>query len=423
MTSLTEIRIAGRFRLEEILDKGNFSTVYFGRHVHSNKLLALKLEDRKSKFPQVSFESQVLRRLKGTIGIPELIWSGSNGDFNCLVLQKLGSNLQTLCKNCGGSFSLKTSMMILDQLLGIFELIHSKWVIHRDIKPENFCIGEDSWNKNKFFMIDFGLSKIFYSEKEGHIEKRGGKSLLGKDLYASVNNHKGEELSRRDDLESLIYMILHLMTGSLPWQSIAGKKKTNKVMKNQQLKEIKKQFLMSKFWKLARVKLRSSDSVLSDSQDVLVKIPEGIKEIYEDVINLGFEQEPRYLKYRKIVKCIMMENKLENDYLFDWVFIPLKKNINENLDEIDKLIEGDYEFSEEEDDIIDDLIGFYESDKNVIDFNLREIRKQNKKYDVTGDVDETLEDSEILKQIEEKKNNLEVGKKKKKKKDKDCNLI
>jgi len=67
-------------------------------------------------------------------------------------------------------------------------------------------------NYHLLHLIDFGLAKRYIDPKTGvHIPSKTGKSLLGKPQFASLNSHAGSEMSRRDDLESLSYMLLFLV--------------------------------------------------------------------------------------------------------------------------------------------------------------------------------------------------------------------
>ena len=74
-------------------------------------------------------------------GIPYIRWYGVEGSYNVLVMDLLGYSLEDLFNRCGRHFTLKTTLMIADQVLLRVEYIHSKSFIHRDIKPDNFLIG------------------------------------------------------------------------------------------------------------------------------------------------------------------------------------------------------------------------------------------------------------------------------------------
>ena len=77
-------------------------------------------------------------------------------------------------------------------------------------------------NRKKAYLIDYGISKIYRDKNGRHIKEKSGKSFIGTKRYASVNAHKGIELSRRDDLESLAYVLIFLLKGNLPWQNLEG---------------------------------------------------------------------------------------------------------------------------------------------------------------------------------------------------------
>jgi hypothetical protein len=140
-----------------------------------------------------------------------------------MVMDLLGPSLEDLFNQCGRRFSLKTCLQIADQMLERVDTFHSRHLIHRDIKPANFVIGTGE-QCNIVFCVDFGLSKRFRHPKNlQHIPHRDGRSLTGTPRYASINNHLGIEQSRRDDLESIAYVLVYFLKGSLPWQGLKAK--------------------------------------------------------------------------------------------------------------------------------------------------------------------------------------------------------
>lgn len=120
--------------------------------------------------------------------------------------------------------------MIAIQILTRLEFLHSRYIVHRDIKPSNFCIGKGK-KKDMIYMIDLAFCKKYLQKDGSHIPMVEGKSLTGTMLFCSMNNHRGYEHSRRDDLESLAYMLLYFLKGSLPWQNIKYSSKKEKVEK------------------------------------------------------------------------------------------------------------------------------------------------------------------------------------------------
>ena len=116
MSSL-EIRVCGRYRLEDKLYEGRHASVYTGRNVQSDSDCAIKCESKTSLLSFVMNEGRILESLQGGVGIPQLNWFGENGDFRFLVTDLLGNSLEDYLEICGGKFSLKTTLMIADKIL------------------------------------------------------------------------------------------------------------------------------------------------------------------------------------------------------------------------------------------------------------------------------------------------------------------
>ncbi|KAG5606222.1 hypothetical protein H5410_027714 [Solanum commersonii] len=120
----------------------------------------LAQENVKTKHPQLLYESKLYRILQGGTGIPNVRWYGVEGDYNVLVMDLLGPSLEDLFNFCSRKLSLKTVLMLADQMINRIEFVHSKSFLHRDIKPDNFLMGLGR-RANQVYIIDFGLAKKY----------------------------------------------------------------------------------------------------------------------------------------------------------------------------------------------------------------------------------------------------------------------
>ena len=186
--------------------------------------------------------------------------------------------------------------MVIEQMLSRIEYIHNKNFIHRDIKPDNFLIGRNK-KKNIIYIIDFGLSKRFREAKTNiHIPYRDGKSLTGTARFASINTHLGIEQSRRDDLESLGYVMVYFLKGSLPWQ---GQVLNNPKRKYDRIKQLKYDIPL---------------------QDLCAGYPDELVKFIQYARDMKFEDKPDYNYLRDLLKKAAKNNGLQYDpSKFDWI--------------------------------------------------------------------------------------------------------
>jgi len=290
---LQQIKLGNKYLLKERLGGGSFGQIFRAVNLDNEANVAAKLEKRSPNATLVR-EAKVISDMRGQTGFPSLYDYGKEDSYNFIIVSLLGWNLEKLFKACHHRFSLKTVLMIADQILTRIEVLHSKNYIHRDIKPENFCIGKGSLSRTTF-MIDFGLAKNFKDVTGKHISFRENKGLIGTARYASLNAHLGREISRRDDLESIGYMLIYFLTGKLPWQDLQGHDKNQK------------------YQKIAELKMKIPTSQLCQG------LPPQFETYLNYVKNLDFMEDPDYKYLKKQFRILFVENGYDFDYHYDWL--------------------------------------------------------------------------------------------------------
>eukprot|EP00929_Paragymnodinium_shiwhaense_P112619 TRINITY_DN80882_c0_g1_i1.p1 TRINITY_DN80882_c0_g1~~TRINITY_DN80882_c0_g1_i1.p1 ORF type:complete len:356 (+),score=71.90 TRINITY_DN80882_c0_g1_i1:121-1188(+) len=292
----------GGFKLGGTLGSGSFGEVYHGRR--GDQEVAIKLEctssgSRGAKKPHLLDEAKFLQSLDGCHGVPKVFFHGPLRKFNALVMELLGPSLDDHFQTCGKRFSTWTVLMCMAQMIERLHHVHKRGIVHRDIKPQNFLTGRGP-DADKIYLVDFGLSKTYLDGKTGkHVGfKDGRKGLVGTARYTSISNHLGIEPTRRDDLEGLGYVGLHMAKGALPWQ--------------QHLKDETKQE------RNARIK---AAKLCIPIEQLCQGMPAEYAEYMKIVRGLGFAEEPPYAKLRELMETAArrLRDESDDEMSYDWL--------------------------------------------------------------------------------------------------------
>jgi len=244
--------IVNKYEIENIIGQGSFGSIYQGTNLRSREKIAIKVEPIQNQLKLLKNESIMYQYLKDVKGIPNVKWFGKDDKNYYMVISLLGESLEKI-KNKYHNLSLFLTKQIGIQLLELVESIHEKGLIHRDIKPDNFLF---SLNNSQLYLIDFGFCKS-YIRNSKHIIQNKTSKIIGSPNFASIYSHEHQELSRRDDLESIGYILYYLYYGDLEWSTIDLFKdynKNNEIIKKRKQQIIEKNILpfLKKYFEITR---------------------------------------------------------------------------------------------------------------------------------------------------------------------------
>ena len=280
-----------KYRTVKKLGEGSFGKVY--KAEYKGEYYAAKFEERNKGQNLLQNEANIMSYLKGPY-IPAIQSYGYSGEYNVLVMQLLGKSLEELINKLK-KFSVKTSSLLIYQMINIMKFIHDRHIIHRDIKPDNFLMGLNKKNAD-LYLLDFGLSKKYRSSRTlvqyPYIKRN---KLTGTARYASIHALEEMEQSRRDDMESIGYVIMFFLRGELPWQGLKVKSKEDKYRK---ILDKKKE---------------------TSSKTLCANFPDEFREYVEYTRKLSYEEEPDYEKYKNKFYNLICNKRGESfDYIYDW---------------------------------------------------------------------------------------------------------
>ena len=308
--------VFNKYKLLKKIGQGAFGSIYEAKSTKNNDLFAVKLEDMKQGQYILEEESLLLSHLNCP-RVPKIECFGYSCSYIILVMELLGKSLDKIFnENNLKILSIRCVCNIAYQLISILELIHNRDIIHRDLKPSNIAIGGEG--KNKFiYLLDFGLSiKYRCPETKKHFPFVKNKKLIGNARYSSINALEGGTQSRRDDLESLGYLLIYLLKGKLPWQGNVSHSNDDK------------------YYKIKKIKKETTPEKLCEG------LPQQLEEYIKYTQNLEYEEKPNYNYLKNLFLIILDKNNFIFDYFYDWDKVILtdneKKDMGKFSDELDK---------------------------------------------------------------------------------------
>eukprot|EP00916_Digyalum_oweni_P014744 GHVL01024137.1.p1 GENE.GHVL01024137.1~~GHVL01024137.1.p1 ORF type:complete len:248 (-),score=17.73 GHVL01024137.1:874-1617(-) len=220
--------VANKWKLLKKIGLEDDQSVFSGVCMSNNQLrVAVKVES-KGSCELLRREARVMNALLDSVkgqkhffGFPRLLWYGQcEKKYKMLVMELLGGDLDTLFTRKSKSPPLSTLMSLAVQMLDRIEYMHRLSWCHGSIKPDNFLLDKDS--NSYLYLIDFELSHRLY-HRTSHVpfKRVSASRVYGNKHFLSINAQAGIKAVRRDDIESLVYSLVYLLSGGyLPWMNM-----------------------------------------------------------------------------------------------------------------------------------------------------------------------------------------------------------
>jgi serine/threonine protein kinase len=211
--------IGNKYELINKINQGSFGALYQGKNIRTGELVAIKVEKRsESEVNTLKYEANVYNYLKNINNFVKLRWFGTDEKYNYLVVDLLGNSLKNKLVVDSTKNNLEIVINFGKKIINKLMILHENKIIHRDIKPDNILLNSNN-SFEDIFIIDFSFCKKYIKHDGEHILEKKINKFIGSVNYISLNIHNLMEPCRRDDLESVIYILIYLYFGKLDWEN------------------------------------------------------------------------------------------------------------------------------------------------------------------------------------------------------------
>lgn len=283
----SQVKIAGRWEITRFIEMGGCGKVYQARDSRSGDIVAVKLATIDSTTNDVRHEKMMYEKLwryPGMVCIPKVLHYEMFHGKPLLILTHHGPTIFTKFIMLGGRLSIKSAIMTGFQVLVTVEAIHQAGFVHCDIKPDNILMGNQRRSETEH-VIDFSHSRRFLDPQGNHVlkERREHGSMAGTIRFSSRNSHFQNNLSRRDDIESIGYLIVYLISSTLPWQGVGNGYSEESIRTVGQCKS------------------------QTPPEQLCAGMPRNMLNFFRNVYQLKFDEKPDYYRLRQILNVTLEE--------------------------------------------------------------------------------------------------------------------
>lgn len=291
------------WKLGSVVGNGTFGTVFQASDVSKEANASckpknnyvVKVDKRKIRNSlDKEFEIYNILNAKTRKFFPRMHFFGYHRSQKVLVLDRFGPSLERIRKERGKPFSLKTTLMTGIRMVECLRNLHDVGVVHRDLNLGNWLIGGLQRRSKDLVLIDFGHAKRFRDERSGkHISFVRREFFPSSTLFGPIRCRRRIQLSRRDDLESVAYILVYMLTGALPWSVLVERDDDNSRDLASYLKEVV-------------------------GLDGFKNAPLSFTTFFKKVRSVAFSDRPPYVSLVKVLQDGLKEHKIKDDGIFDW---------------------------------------------------------------------------------------------------------
>ena len=227
--------LAGKYRIEELINEGGMGAVYRSTHTLMDKIVAIKvlhpaLAADDKIVARFTREAKAASRLSHPHALTVTDFGEDESGVVFLVMEYLKGNTLKEVVHGEGPMPLRRATEIIRQVCGALEAAHEAGIVHRDLKSDNIMlldIGGGDWAK----VLDFGIAKI--TEKVGQDPALTAPNLIiGTPQYMSPEQcSQAAEIDSRSDIYSLGVILYEMLVGHVPF---TGESPTAIMMKHLQ---------------------------------------------------------------------------------------------------------------------------------------------------------------------------------------------